>query len=124
MRIRTAILTLSVLLGTLSILSCSMVAKWQRAQREGDELALQNRLDAFRAGIRAYAADKKDLPQTLAELRNAGYGTILKDPITGSDDWQAVFGEDSNVLPGKKGIINVHSKSTAVSSRGTPYNTW
>jgi hypothetical protein len=124
MKARTALLIIAVFVSGLSVFSCSVVSTFQRSHQDGNELALQNRLLTFRAGIRKYASDKKDLPQTLADLRNAGYGTNFTDPVTEHDDWQTVVGEDPTILKGKRGIIDVRSNSTAISSRGTPYNTW
>lgn len=57
------------------------------------------------------------------EFRAEGFGHILEDPITGKDDWQVDFGEMPE-LKGKRGVINFHSSSTAISTRGTPYNPW
>jgi len=92
--------------------------------RHINEMALQDRLDFFRRALRQYAESRKELPQSLAELRNSGLAHNLEDPITGKDDWQVVIGEDPKLLKGKRGIINIRSSSTAISSRGTPYNTW
>src|ERR1700681_3309017 len=118
MKARTAFLIMvAVFITAFSVICCSAVRTWQRSKRDGDEMALQNRLLTFRAGIRKYAADKRELPQTLAELRSAGYGTNFSDPVTGRDDWRTVIGEDPTILRGKSGIIDVRSNSTAISSR-------
>lgn len=92
--------------------------------RRINELTLQDRLDFFRRSLRQYAESRNELPQSLAELRSSGLAHNLEDPITGRDDWQVEIGEDPSLLKGKKGIINIHSSSTAISSRGTPYNSW
>jgi hypothetical protein len=60
----------------------------------------------------------------MAEFRSSSFAPTFEDPITGKDDWQVVIGEDPKLVKGKKGIINIHSSSTALSSRGTPYNAW
>ena len=113
-----------LMLGLLGLCSCSVVSRIRALNRHQDELALQNRLDSFRLGLRQYAAARKELPQSLAEFRAQGFGHTLEDPVTGKDDWQVDIGEDSRLIKGKRGVINFHSSSTAVSSRGTPYNTW
>jgi hypothetical protein len=104
--------------------SCSVISVWRRANHEAKEKALQNGLDYFRAELKRYVKDKRELPQSLADLRNEGYASPLPDPITGRDDWQAQIGEDPLLIKGKRGVINIHSSSTDISSRGTPYNTW
>ena len=108
-------------LASLLFVACSA---WHRANVEANEAALSNRLDIFRTGIRKYAAERNELPQSLAALRAAGYGEASTDPITGRDDWEVIIGEDPQIIKGKRGVINIHSSSKAISSRGTPYNTW
>ena len=89
-----------------------------------NETLLQSRLDSFRVELRDYASTRNALPQSLEEFRSSGFAHTFEDPITGKDDWQVVIGEDPKLIKGKRGIINIHSSSTAISSRGTPYNTW
>src|ERR1041385_2591590 len=108
----------------LGLSSCSVISKIRADNRREKEFLLQDRLDTFRLGLRRYAVVRKDLPQSLADFRAQGFGHTLEDPITGKDDWQVDIGEDSQSITGKRGIINFHSSSTAISSRGTPYNTW
>lgn len=105
-------------------MSCRIISRIRQNDLRLNETLLQTRLDSFRLGLRKYATDKKELPQSLAELRASGWGHTFEDPITGKDDWQVVIGEDPTLIKGRKGIINIHSSSTKISSRGTPYNTW
>jgi hypothetical protein len=123
MRLKLLIAVLTIFL-VLGLCSCSVVSKIREDNRHQAELALQDRLDTFRSGLRRYAAARKELPQSLAEFRAQGFGHTLEDPITGKDDWQVDIGEDPKLIKGKRGVINFHSSSTAISSRGTPYNTW
>ena len=104
--------------------ACSVITVWRRANHEAQEKTLQSGLEYYRKELTRYAKDRKELPQSLADLRSAGYASVLPDPITGRDDWQVVIGEDPKLIKGKRCIINIHSASTAISSRGTPYNTW
>ena|SRR5438477_7752728 len=108
----------------LGVSSCTVISRIRDNNRHINELALQDRLDFFRRSLRQYAESRNELPQSLAELRSSGLAHNLEDPITGKDDWQVVIGEDPKLIKGKRGIINIHSSSTAISSRGTPYNTW
>ena len=123
MRFRFVLGGLTILL-IVGLSSCSVVSKIRANNRRVNEPVLQDRLDSFRLGLRRYAAARKELPQSLTEFRSSGFAHTLEDPITGKDDWQVDIGEDPQLIKGKRGIINIHSSSTAISSRGTPYNTW
>lgn len=85
---------------------------------------MEKNLEVFRQGIRRYAVEKQQLPQSLDDLIKQRYAPNLPDPVTGRVDWQVVTGEDSTLINGKRGVIDVHSASTMISSRGTPYRSW
>jgi|SRR5215831_3074513 len=121
MRVRFLFGGLIVLLG---LSSCSVISRIRQNNLRLNETLLQSRLDSFRSELSDYAAARNELPQSLAEFRTAGFAHKFGDPITGKDDWQVVIGEDPKLLKGKRGMINIRSSSTAISSRGTPYNTW
>jgi len=123
MRLRFAIGGAIIFLG-LAFTSCRIISRIHQNNLRLNETLLQSRLDSFRLSLRDYASARKDLPQSLAEFRSQGFGHTFEDPITGKDDWQVVIGEDPKLVKGKRGIINIHSSSTEISSRGTPYNTW
>lgn len=112
-----------VVLG-LALMSCRIISRIRQNDLRLNETLLQTRLDSFRLGLRQYATDKKELPQSLAEFRASRLAHTFPDPITGKDDWHVDIGEDPKLIKGKRGIINIHSSSTEISSRGTPYNTW
>ena len=122
-KFRLAVFVLAVCVGTLSAICCSAVSGWRKATREASEAALRSNLFTIRDAIRTYAINRQELPQTLNDL-DAGGSFKLPDPVTGRADWQVTIGEDPALVKGKRGIINVHSASTAISSQGTPYNTW
>ena len=123
MRLRFVLGGLTILL-LVGLSSCSVISRIRANNRRVNETLLQSRLDSFRIELRQYAAMRNELPQSLAEFRSSGFAHKFEDPITGKDDWQVVIGEDPKLIKGKRGIINIHSSSTAISSRGTPYNTW
>ncbi|HEX6189817.1 MAG TPA: hypothetical protein VFZ40_17205 [Pyrinomonadaceae bacterium] len=107
----------------LSSVCCSVIKGWEKASKKGDESVLRDRLKTIRYGIRLYADEKQELPQSLEDLYNWKVPRFV-DPMTGQSDWQPVIGEDPGVLKGKRGVIDVHSRSTQKSLAGTPYNTW
>ena len=123
MRSRFVIGALIVLL-LVELSSCTVISRIRQNDLRLKENLLQSRLESFRIGLRDYAAARNELPQSLAEFRRSGLAHTFEDPITGKDDWQVVIGEDPKLLKGKRGIIDIHSSSVAISSRGTAYNTW
>lgn len=121
---RVAILILAVCMVSLAgIWGCGFRA-WRNAVRETKEQVLKDDLVIFRKAIRTYAIKRGELPQNFNDLVAEGVVTTVPDPITGRADWQVTIGEDPALVKGKRGVINVHSASTAISSEGTPYNTW
>ncbi len=122
-KFRLAVFILAVCLVTMAGICCSAISGWQKAVRDANEETLRSNLVYMREAIRTYAIRRGELPQTLNDL-DAGGSFRLPDPVTGRADWQVTIGEDPALVKGKRGIINVHSASTAISSQGTPYYTW
>jgi general secretion pathway protein G len=116
-RFRLAVFIFVVCVVSLSGICCSPF-------RRMEEKNLKDNLAIMRQAIRTYAVKRGELPQTLKDLEAEGVYATVPDSITGRADWQVTIGEDPALVKGKRGIINVHSASTAVSSEGTPYNTW
>jgi hypothetical protein len=44
--------------------------------------------------------------------------------MTGKRDWKVTIGEDPKLAKGPKGVVDVHSSSSAKSSGGRPYSDW
>ena len=89
------------------------------------EAMLREDLRVMRGMIKEYANDKGALPQSLEDLASAGYiRSIPEDPMTGKRDWKVTIGEDPKLAKGSKGVVDVHSSSSAKSSGGTPYSEW
>ena len=85
---------------------------------------LRDRLKVMRKGIRQYVAAKNDLPRSYDDLIKDGFIPEFVDPTTGKQDWQAIIGEDPKLLKGKRGVIDIRSRSTRTSSDGTQYSSW
>jgi general secretion pathway protein G len=96
----------------------------QRAREEN----LRKNLNTLNFMIYQYTQDKQKAPQSLEDLKSAGYIKEVPNDITGSNDtWELEQGEGMIMSlyqtdPG--GIIGVHSGSNQVSSEGTAYSTW
>jgi general secretion pathway protein G len=90
------------------------------------ESVLHNDLFELRHLIYQYTLDKQKAPQSLDDLVSAGYiKQIPKDPMTGDTGWEPQQEEVLlSVDQQDPGIDDVHSASTAMSTEGTPYNTW
>ncbi|MGB7148806.1 MAG: prepilin-type N-terminal cleavage/methylation domain-containing protein, partial [Terriglobales bacterium] len=74
---------------------------------------LRKNLETLNYMIYQYAQDKQKAPQSLADLKSAGYIKSIPDDITGNPDtWETESGDDvvmslDQTEPG--GIIGVHS---------------
>jgi len=89
------------------------------------EAMLREDLRVMRGMIKQYANDKGALPQSLEDLAATGYIRLIpEDPMTGKRDWKITIGEDPKLAKGAKGVVDVHSSSSAKSSEGRPYSEW
>ena len=90
--------------------------------RRARETVLRQDLYDLRRLIAEYTRDKQRPPASLQELVTSGYlKPIPKDPITGREDTWVVEASTDPKLPG---IIDVHSGSRQISSKGDPYSAW
>jgi len=91
------------------------------------------REDAFRGSmltlnqmIFQYTMDKQKPPQSLEDLRTAGYIKEVPKDITGSATW--VTEDDPpailSLYQTETGIYGVHSASNKIGSNGKPYSEW
>jgi len=116
-----------IVLTIMSILVAIAIPIYQRYVVTARETVLKANLHDLRKAIDMYTADKKKAPQSLNDLVDAGYFRELPlDPVTQSNTtWEPVTGPTvASVDQTETGITDVRSGSTAVSSEGTPYNTW
>lgn len=120
------LLELMIVISILVILALIGMATYNRTVLAAREAALREDLFVMRKMIDQYAADKGKLPQSLDDLRGAGYiHDIPIDPMTDAADWQVEFGEDPGSTGGEQGVTNVRSASGDVSSDGaTRYSEW
>src|SRR5437762_13778275 len=121
------LLELMIVITIIAILGAISIPMYKAVVLNAKETVLRDNLHDMRRIIDQYTADKKKAPQSLQHLVDAGYFRQLPiDPITNSNStWQpatdtAVAAADQT----DSGITDVHSGSTAISSEGTPYNTW
>lgn len=120
------LLELMIVISILVILALIGMSQYNKTVLAAREATLREDLFTMRKMIDQYAADKGKLPQSLDDLRAAGYiHNIPIDPMTDAADWQVEFGEDPGSTGGEQGVTNVRSASGDVSSDGsTRYNEW
>ena len=120
------LLELMIVISILVILAMIGMATYNRTVLAAKEATLREDLFTMRKMIDQYAADKGKLPQSLDDLRAAGYiHDIPIDPMTDAADWQVEFGEDPGSTGGEQGVTNVRSASGDISSDGsTRYSEW
>jgi general secretion pathway protein G len=121
------ILELMIVLTIIAILATIAIPMYQAVVLRSKETVLKNNLHELRTTIDQYTADKKKAPQSLQDLVDAGYyRQIPVDPITNSKDtWETVTDTSiSSPDQTQSGVVDVKSGSTAISSEGTPYNSW
>jgi len=88
---------------------------------------LRHNLDTMNQMIFQYTLDRQKTPDSLQDLKSAGYLQTIPDDITGSDTWEVEPAEDVKLSPYQKdadGIIGVHSGSHQMGSNGKAYSTW
>ena len=120
------LLELMIVISILVILAMIAMGQYNRTVLAAKEATLREDLYTFRKMIDQYAADKGKLPQSLDDLKTAGYvHDIPIDPMTDAADWQTEFGEDSGSTDSSQGMVNVRSSSNDMDSLGEKrYSEW
>ena len=117
---------LMVVLSIIVILMGLVVPMFNRSILRAREEALRSDLVTLNKDIVQYTVDKQKAPQSLDDLKNAGYiEKIPNDPMTGEPNWE-VEQEEVILTPEQQdpGITGVHSASTTTSTEGDAYSTW
>jgi len=116
-----------VVMSIVGILLAIAIPSYRRSIVAARERALRSDLALLRQDIWRYTFDKQKGPQSLDDLRSAGYiKKIPDDPFTREPNWEPVQEENLLLFADQQdsGIIDVHSASTGTASDGTAYNTW
>lgn len=92
------------------------------------EDTLRENLETLNQMIFQYAQDKQKSPQSLSDLKTAGYIKDIPEDITGSTDTWVPEESDGAIMSLEQtdadGIIGVHSGSNHIGTDGTQYSTW
>jgi general secretion pathway protein G len=120
------LLEMMIVMVIMGILLSIALPIYSRSLVRAREAVLRNDLFELNKLISQYTLDKQKAPQSLDDLKQAGYiKEIPKDPMTGEANWE-VEQEDvlSSIDQQDPGIVGVHSASNAISSEGTAYSSW
>jgi general secretion pathway protein G len=116
-----------IVITIIAILGAISIPMYRATVLRTRETVLRDNLRELRITIDQYTAYKKKAPLSLQDLVDTGYYRQLPtDPFTNSNSsWQTV-NDTAIASPDQteSGISDVHSGSSAISSEGTPYNTW
>ena len=119
------LLELMIVISILVILALIAMAQYNKTVLAAREATLKEDLHTMRRMIDQYAADKGKLPQSLDDLKSAGYiHEVPIDPFTEQADWRTEMGEDPGSTGGDSGIVNVFSNAEGTGSDGRPYSEW
>ena len=122
------LLELMVVLTLILILAAIAAPSYRVAIVRARETVLKDDLFTMRKLIDQYTLDKKQPPESLDDLVQAGYlrGGLPTDPFTGSNQTWQVDIEEVSLSPEQTvpGVVDVHSGSNAQSLEGTPYSSW
>lgn len=121
------LIELMIVISIIFILIGMAVGNYRHSVQRAREAALHTDLQTMRNAIDNFTLDKQTAPQSLDDLKLAGYlREVPTDPMTQAKDWQLDF-EDVALSPTQSGsgITDVHSASTLISPfENTAYNTW
>jgi len=115
-----------VVISIIAIFLAIVIPTYSRSILAAHENQLRSELSQLREAIWRYTFDKQKAPQSLDDLKVAGYiDRIPDDPMTKEPNWEVV--EDEYLLSADQqdpGLVDVHSASNALASDGTAYSSW
>jgi len=115
-----------IVMSIIAILLAIAIPTYSRSIVAARERALRSDLTLLRNSIWKFTFDKQKAPQSLDDLRAAGYiDKIPDDPMTHEPNWEVV--QDDVLLSVDQqdpGVNDVHSASNNTASDGTPYSSW
>jgi general secretion pathway protein G len=120
------LLELMIVLSIIAILLAVVIPTYSHSIVAARERALRADLTQLRNAIWRFTFDKQKAPQSLDDLRAAGYiDKIPDDPMTHEPNWEVVQDEVLLTIDQQEsGLIDVHSASNNTASDGTAYSTW
>lgn len=120
------LIEMMVVITIMVILLGVAIPIYSQSVNQAKENAFRSSLETLNRMIFQYTIDKQKPPQSLEDLRQAGYIENVPNDITGSDTW--VTEDDPpailSLYQTETGIYGVHSASNRIGSNGKPYSEW
>jgi general secretion pathway protein G len=122
------LIEMMAVIGIILILLGIALPVYSHSLARAREDNLRQNLETLNQLIFQYSQDKQKAPQSLDDLRTAGYLKSIPEDITGSvDTWETEPGDGTIMSLDQTdtgGIIGVHSGSNQVGSDGKAYSEW
>lgn len=120
------LIEMMVVISIIIILLAVAMPIYSRSVNLAKEDAFRQSLETLNKVIFQYTLDKQKPPQSLGDLKTAGYIKEIPNDITGSNTW--VVEDDPpailSLYQTDTGIYGVRSGSDHVGSNGKPYSEW
>jgi general secretion pathway protein G len=120
------LLEMMVVISMILILLAMAMPIYSQSVNRAREDAFRDSLLTLNQMIFQYTMDKQKPPQSLEDLRSAGYIKEVPKDITGSETWVTEDDPPSilSIYQTEAGIYGVHSASSKIGSNGKPYSEW
>jgi general secretion pathway protein G len=120
------LIEMMVVISIIVILLAVAMPIYSRSVNVAKEDAFRQSLETLNKMIFQYTLDKQKPPQSLDDLRSAGYIREIPNDITGSNTWVVEDDPPSllSLYQTDTGIYGVHSGSDRIGSNGKPYSEW
>jgi general secretion pathway protein G len=120
------LIEMMVVISIIIILLGVAMPIYSRSVNQAKEDAFRQSLETLNKVIFQYTLDKQKPPQSLEDLKTAGYIEEIPNDVTGSNTW-VVENDPPSILSlyqTDTGIYGVHSGSDRIGSNGKPYSEW
>jgi general secretion pathway protein G len=121
------LIEMMVVISIILILLAVAMPIYSHSLTQAREENLRKNLHTLNWMIYQYTQDKQKAPQSLDDLKSAGYIKEIPEDITGSTTWVVEDGDGTIMSLYQNdagGIIGVHSGSNQIGSDGKAYSTW
>jgi len=120
------LIEMMVVISIIVILLAVAMPIYSRSVNQAKEDVFRQSVETLNKVIFQYTLDKQKPPQSLEDLKTAGYIKEIPNDITGSNTW-VVENDPPSILSlyqTDTGIYGVHSGSDKIGSNGKPYSEW
>jgi general secretion pathway protein G len=120
------LIEMMVVISIIVILLAVAMPIYSHTVNQAKEDAFRQSLETLNKVIFQYTIDKQKPPQSLEDLKTAGYISEIPNDITGSNTWVVEDDPPSllSLYQTDTGLYGVHSGSDRIGSNGKPYSEW